>query len=210
MIALPYSRTHHICDSKLTRNRQDTDVQVREKTLMREQAYTSDRTLFTPSSAGTTKITARGEGRDLSARRGERSSLTRLSMDPGDHSSLQFSSHPSQSRLGAAQRGRMSAAPRPEGEEDCPAVVEPWQAGLAAPGVTTDKQSEGQTSLLAATALRGLRALPLQGKAGIPGFGHEPTPRHKHNHFVPPAALYSSPRCRRPGCLKLMVTVPWI
>lgn len=101
---------------------------VQEKTLMQAQAYTSDRTYFTLSSNGTTKITVRGEGGALSARKGERSSLTRLLMDPDDHCSLWFLSNSSQSWFRASQQGRLTAVPCPKGQETARLFCQ-WEGG---------------------------------------------------------------------------------
>ena len=132
---MPYSRTHHIHDSMLTRNRKDTVAwRCTSKTedINAGTGIDSDRTCSTLSSTGTTKITAQGEGSGLSARKGERSSPTRLLMDPGDYCSLQFLSDPSQSWFRAPQQGRLTAAHPAQRRGGCQAVLVSGKAGALA------------------------------------------------------------------------------
>lgn len=162
----------------LTRNRKDTVAwrcTSKREDINAGMGIDSDRTCSTLSSTGTTKITAQGEWSGLSARKGERSSPTRLLMDPGDYCSLQFLSDPSQSYFRAPQQGRLTAAPPAQRRGGCQAVLvsgrrEPWQAGLVAPGVATDRQSEGQTSIPAAMAPWRLPCSAFAGESWLPKF----------------------------------------
>lgn len=97
---------------------------------MQAQAYTSDRTCFTQSSTGTTKITAWGEGCGLSARKKENSSLTSLLVDQY-HCSPQFSD-PRQTWLRPPQQDRLTAVPPAQGRGGCQALLVSRKRGALA------------------------------------------------------------------------------